>query len=819
LIVAWAWDTFPQPLLTSHVLVNRTMSLKFIFAFCFICSQGSVAFEAVKEHEATNASATYLLAPKQHKPITAVKLRAAPANAAAALVVQPTGRPEKNETAAEATGVATNAAGDLNAFVAALITNIITIIIFFLVAGCLHKNFPLVYQKEVLTLADHVKDMDVDMSECPPELLDMMNQTASEKAPAELLDRESFWGWWKASDAVQIDDAIKYRGLDQAMLLQFAELAKTILAAIGMPLVLVMGPCHCFLGGYRAGAPGTDDADYLSYWGMANVVDGHPWLYWAHALVMWGVVCTVQGLIFNAMKTFMKRRNIWLKQLPHPRSTTVLVEGIPPEYQHDDKLTEYFNNIFGTPVIEKASIVKDTSQLLSMVKTYKKAEEAFETKKHAVNHKGESNEGMAELEEAMKKAKDDVDAEKKVVLEKAQSPDEDKNPNLSKGFVTFKARRDAELAKMMVFNANAEIFVVSIPPDPADVIYTDLQQDPTAERVRAVIGYALIAGVFWAYLPAVVLIAYYTSIQTLAEYSDTFKSMAEDEATAALWDGMVNALALQLFIAFVPTMFVAIFSNFFVLKADAWLQHRIQEWYYYFQVIFVLLVTAVGSSLVDTLETLAENPLSIFNLLATTLPMSTHFYLNFLPLQWVTHAQNLLRTSNLGKFMVWRKLLGVPAGIAKAEPEDQDYYGIGSRSARFGFMLTLVLAFCSLSPLIVILGWVNFWVCRKVYGYLCVFCEKKKPDLGGVFYVSQLTHIQEGMFIYIILMAGVLLERSATRTPGLIAASALIFQRVAYGRFFTSNRWESLTFQEIRDMGEPDIKSKKELIYVQPELA
>merc|ERR1719401_2752785 len=300
--------------------------------------------------------------------------------------------------------------------------------------------------------------------------------------------------------------------------------------------------------------------------------------------------------------------------------------------------------------------------------------------------------------------------------------------NLTKAFVTFKSRRDAELAKMMNYTTEADEFVCSIPPDPTDVLWTDLQVDPVHEKLWSLIGYALIAGLFWAYLPTVVSIAYFTSIETLAEYSAVFQSMAEDPSISALWDGLVNSLALQLFISFVPTFLVIIFSNFFVLKSGNSLQHKIQDWYFYFLVVFVLLVTAIGSSLLDTLQELAEDPTSIVYLLASTLPLATHFYLNYLPLQWVTHAQNMMRFANLFKFKSFSALFGEAIAVKKAEPEDQDYYGLGSRSARFTFMLTLTLSFCSLSPLITILGFVNFWVCRKSYGYLCVFCETKKLD-------------------------------------------------------------------------------------------
>merc|ERR1719230_265460 len=165
-------------------------------------------------------------------------------------------------------------------------------------------------------------------------------------------------------------------------------------------------------------------------------------------------------------------------------------------------------------------------------------------------------------------------------------------------------------------------------------------------------------------------------------------------------------------------------------------------------------------------------------------------------------------------------VFGEAVAVKKAEPEDQDYYGLGSRSSRFTFMLTLTLSFCSLSPLISILGFINFWVCRKCYGYLCVFCETRKPDLGGFFYVSQLTHVSEGLFIYIILMTGVLLERDLTAWPGLIAASGLIFQYLSYNRLKTTFRWQNLCFEDMMELDEDkDGKPRKETgSYVQPEL-
>lgn len=742
-------------------------------------------------------------------------------------VAQPTGRPDKNESAAEATGVAQNAAGDLDAFIAALITNIVTLCVMWIIASFLRQRYPLVYSKNTLTLKDcpEIEKEYADMKD--PEVKKVLEAKWEVKIEGCEKPGDGLFSWWSASAAVTIDAVAQCRGMDIAMLLEFSHLAMKITAFIGLPLVLLVGPCHCFLGGYRAGAPGTPDADYLSYWGMANVVDAHPWLYWAHAIIMWLVIVAVQRMLYNAMREFVKRRREWLMAMPAPRATTVLVEGIPDSINEkprsDEELQKYFENIFPEEgAVKSARLVKSTGKLLSLTKKKKELELEVEQ----IAHKLKSDKDNKDLQDSAKTKKEQLQAAEGELKKERKDVDESTKTsplefNLTKGFVTFNSRRDAELAKMMKFTYESDQYVVEIPPDPSDILWADLQMNPLHAWIMSIAGYACIAGVFWAYLPTVVAIAYYTSLETLAEYSATFKSMADDPSTAALWDGLVNALALQLLMGFVPTFFMIIFSTFFCIKSGNSLQHKIQDWYFYFQVIFVLLVTAIGSSLLDTLEELAEDPTSIVYLLASTLPLASHFYLNYLPLQWVTHAQNMLRLANLFKFKAFSATLGEAVAVKKAEPEDQDYYGLGSRSARFTFMLVLTLTFCTLSPLITMLGFVNFWVCRKCYGYLCVFCETKKPDLGGFFYVSQLHHVSEGLFIYIILMTGVLLERDLTMWPGLIAASGLIFQYLSYNRFKTIFRWETLSFEDLKKFDVGGSKAERRDPtgeYVQPEL-
>jgi hypothetical protein len=170
------------------------------------------------------------------------------------------------------------------------------------------------------------------------------------------------------------------------------------------------------------------------------------------------------------------------------RATTVLVEGIPgatfkedgetvetKSYQTNDRVKEYFDGIFGSKIVETAYVVKVFPELSAAIKK-KNAQHADVEKLHhkIKTAKDEDKEGA---EKELKTAKEQLEeAEKSVTEERGKVDDE---MNTSKAFVTFTSRREAELSKMIVYSPDAAEWVVSIAPDPSDILWADLQMDPT----------------------------------------------------------------------------------------------------------------------------------------------------------------------------------------------------------------------------------------------------------------------------------------------------------------------------------------------------
>jgi len=695
----------------------------------------------------------------------------------------------------EHTGIHTNGAGDLAAFLTAVSVNLVVVAVMAVAFSFLRRQFPDVYCSN--TLGDN-----------PRTILNEEEKTG-------------LFGWCKAAMRIlHSTDLVEATvGLDQCMLLEYTSFAMKLMLVVGIPHVLVLAPLHFWFGGGAADgdAEGASDYDRLSSIGFANVEVGSP-LCWVHGFVVWFVVAATQWLVFEAQGKFMKRRVAWLKRMPFPRCNTILVENIDSSHCSDEKLKAYFNQVFDEDVVDEAYVVRDTTKVLALVSKLDEHRGLLQEAQATQSPGDGAGEPASRPKhrvltdiEFLGQEVDSIDfyagkvatLETELAAERARIHDVVKEGGLDEalfynnGFVTFKKRVNCEHALKHNFSGDMDTFVVSTPPDAGDIRFPALQIDHQIEGGRHVLGYACVAGIFFSFLPLVVAISSVTTVSHLRHLAFFDNIVVHHPGVAAIWDGVVGSFLLTLLMAFVPTFLVITFENFFSLKAEAWKQHKIQQWYFYFLVLFVVLVTGIGSSLSSLVRDLFSQPRSVFWRIADTIPLTTHFYLNFFPAQWAAHVGFLTRNAPLGKYLAFKPLLGAARAKELAEPEDQDYYGIGSRSATFSLLLVTGIVFCTLSPLICVLCFIFFALARLVYSALILTAETSKPDLGGVFWVTQLKHTQQGLIIYITLMCGVLLHRAETAGPGMMALASFALFIPSYLRFDRAFLWESLPFASV----------------------
>eukprot|EP00437_Effrenium_voratum_P006378 CAMPEP_0181426588 /NCGR_PEP_ID=MMETSP1110-20121109/15739_1 /TAXON_ID=174948 /ORGANISM="Symbiodinium sp., Strain CCMP421" /LENGTH=789 /DNA_ID=CAMNT_0023549785 /DNA_START=47 /DNA_END=2416 /DNA_ORIENTATION=+ len=742
----------------------------------------------------------------------------APADATSApadATTSESGMIDKDASAAEVTGVNMNAPGDLDAFITALLMNSL------IVGGCLlgftvlRFYFPLMYcpQHEAAKAATgkvSAKDADaLGSSESTAEGTEARLPSHSSKA-----SKFKIFDWVWTSIFTTTEDAMDTAGLDAALLRDFCTLGAQVLAMVGFPMCLIMIPINNTQGDQDLGADNE-----LSSLEMATIRDGHPWLYYVHAVLVWLVCIGVHFLLDRAQARFLKLRVQWLQSMPAPRSTTVLVENIPKQWRSDDLLREFFGKIFSPQDVLGAHMVKREDDLAKLVIKRDKLV-AMKRKAELTLQKKETRETFrpnccAKKVDTLEYCEDQMQGldEQIVALREEHEIRRQQDPTCGSshcGFVTFKGRRFAEMAKDLHISACKQEWQVSEAPVPEDLRWGDLRKSREFRICMEVLGHLCVLALYIGFIP---IVAFVTNLAMLVNLGPL----------QPLWAGFAPTLGLTLFVSLLPMVLSSIFRTFFVLKADALSQHKLQFWYFLFQLIFVVLVTTVGKSLFAQFQRILLEPASVLSIMAESLPYASHFYMTYLVLQWSRHAMEALRYSPFAKFLVFRVIFSPQEAKQMSEPEDQDSFGFGARNVNLAVNVVLGLLFCSLSPLVTLLAMIDLLLSRLVYGYLVIYAETKKPDLGGVFWATQVHFIQLALVLYSILMVGVIMARSDTRA-WVVVAPTILFLIWSFLHLNKAYQWETLPFQEVAFNCEEilDHQSTSDLTgecYIQPELA
>jgi len=440
---------------------------------------------------------------------------------------------------------------------------------------------------------------------------------------------DTFFGFFSDSTRYSSMQLAEHVGLDQAMLLEYCNLCMKVLFVIGIPLLLIEAPLNIFAGGNAAGQ------DHLSWQGMANVDDDRKYIYWFYAVLVWWVVVVTQVFTFGSMKKFIKIRFDWIRVMPQPQAQTIMVENIPKEFRTDQKLRRYFDNVFGERVVVYAHIVKFVHQIHPI---WEKRQEALQNLK-LERLKMEKSGMRPQVGDGQSDSIDhltlEIDSLEKVISDQrrqvfkfATHGQYHAEVNSSSAFVIFNSITHAVSALAFNYTEDGDEFLVSVPPQPSDVLYEGLLTSPLKTRIKEIIGYALIVALFLGFLPVILFISLVTEITTIEHMIPAMKQVViQSPAIGMVWDAMFGSLAVTLMMSFLPTFLMMIFTHCFALKSTVEAQHLCQKWYFLFLVTFVLLVTSVGASLFNTIEEIAKSPFLIFSLLASNMPSASHYYL------------------------------------------------------------------------------------------------------------------------------------------------------------------------------------------------
>ncbi|CAE7253574.1 unnamed protein product, partial [Symbiodinium microadriaticum] len=454
-----------------------------------------------------------------------------------------------------------------------------------------------------------------------------------------------FFGWLRTSVSYRFDDVIDHVGMDQIMLLEFTHLSMKVMFGIGIPALMVLAPLHARSGG-------ADDD--LSRIGLSNL-DAETWILWVHAAFVWYVVLLVLCLVYRAQhRKFRPRRSRWLSNMPEARATTRLVEGIPEQLRTDAAMARFFDQIFGQPVVKDVIFVRDTSSLLPLIEARDMLSEELAQVglQYAASHEA----GEAASPRRLQTLERRYNRSSAAAEEMATRVFSCQSFASDAAFVTFRDRRHAEFARGLRYSESRGHFAVSLAPEPFDVHFASFtRSSASVAKGSALVGRLLVACVFFFFLPVVIGISSLLSVDSLTHLVPKLEVWSREyQYITTAWEALLGTSLLSMLMDLVPWMLSEVFSRFYRLRSGSKGQHKIQRWYFFFLVVFVLLVTAVGTSLFEAAARLAQEPLKVWYLLADQLPDSTNFYLRYAVLLWSTPFFDLVRCFPLLYF--WKAL-------------------------------------------------------------------------------------------------------------------------------------------------------------------
>ncbi|ORY37990.1 DUF221-domain-containing protein [Rhizoclosmatium globosum] len=324
-------------------------------------------------------------------------------------------------------------------------------------------------------------------------------------------------------------------------------------------------------------------------------------------------------------------------------------------------------------------------------------------------------------------------------------------------FVTFKTQRAAQIAcQVLLFSSfNRYKMHISLAPAPQDVIWSTISLHPVRRQIQSyIVNIICVSFTFFWVVPAG-LTATMTNIEELAKvpsFRPLISKIAENEHLYVFLKTIGPPLVVNIFNVVIPYIF-----EFLIglqgLEARSKIETRTLDHYFFFLLFNVLLVFTLSTAVLNMIGTFMENPASIIQVLANTLPNGATFFINYITITCVFFALELLRPA----ILIWNAF----CKYSNLTPRQMHEMNLSTSYLNFGILypihiliFIIGLLYSIVAPLILIPATVYFGFGYIVYRHQLLFVYVKEWEAYGRHWSMAFTRIIAGLIIFQITMAG-----------------------------------------------------------------
>ena len=597
--------------------------------------------------------------------------------------------------------------------------------------------------------------------------------------------------WW--TDLWRLPDSfvLQHHSLDAWLYLRFLRFIVTtcfLAACITWPILFPIN---------ASGGGGQTQLDRISFSNIAR----NDYL-WAHVAVAW-----VLFLGFVVMVAYERLQLVGIRQaylLDDARakrlsSRTVLFLNAPPEACRPENREEYFGS-----AAERIWPVPDTGDLDKLVAARTSAALALEetqmdvivaTVKHSQRSASTGTGGSAETQALLPPSKRPI-KRSPPLIGTAFDPDEKARKDIKDGdariaatlssparnvprhgavFVSFTSQKAAHQAFQMIsFPPRMPVKDRFLGVTPKEVLWHNLAMSVKKRLSKASLALTFVVVFTIFFSIPVGLLGTISNVQYLADRVSWLRWLHDLPAPVmGLLTGFVPPAVTSWFVSFVPKLFRHIAKMAGEPTAPQ-AELKTQAWFFGFQVVQVFLVTTFSSGAAAVVVQAIRDPPHIPDLLASSLPKASNFYLTYFILQGLGSAsQTIVNLSDLSEYLFYeyywdktpRQKFQTYADV-KGTPWAQWY-------PKFANFVVIALAYACVAPLVLGFATVGVAIYYLAYRHQLLYATNMKVDTRGESYQRALQQTLTGVYLAQLSLIGLLSARRAL-IPALLIILLLI---------------------------------------------
>ncbi|KJX97035.1 DUF221-domain-containing protein [Zymoseptoria brevis] len=337
-------------------------------------------------------------------------------------------------------------------------------------------------------------------------------------------------------------------------------------------------------------------------------------------------------------------------------------------------------------------------------------------------------------------------------------------PEQSAVFVSFKSQEAAHRAfQQITFQPKLPLEDRYLAVQPKEVLWQNVTLPTSVRLSKASLAlvFVIVFTIFFS-IP-VGLIGTLSNVEALADRFE-FLSFLNDLSPEikGLLTGFVPPFLTSWFVSYVPKLFRHIAK----LSGEPTIPQaelKTQAWFMAFQVVQVFLITTFSSGTAAVAAKIAKDPASAPDLLASSLPKASNFYLTYFILQGTTSAaSNLLDYSETFEYLFYEYFWDKTPREKFTTFAQMRGTPWASWYPKFTNFLIIAVAYSCIQPLTLGFAAVGLYFYYLSYRYSLLYVRQTKIDTKGEAYKRALQQMPIGLYLAELCLIGLFGARKAT---------------------------------------------------------